>query len=76
MRKKVIRILAILIIMMLIPIPMRLKDGGSVEYKAVLYKITRIHRLNEQYEGGYENGWKVIILGMQVYNKTIPTGNK
>lgn len=76
MRKKVTTILAILIIIMLTPIPMRLKDGGSVEYKAILYKITRIHRLNEQYEGGYENGWNISILGMQVYNKTIPTGNK
>ncbi|NMA51295.1 MAG: DUF3221 domain-containing protein [Mollicutes bacterium] len=69
MKKKVIIIL-ILIIITLIPIPMRLKDGGSMEYKAILYKIIKVHKLNEQYQGGYEKGWKINILGIQVYNKT------
>lgn len=69
--KKIIVIIAIMIIIMLIPISIRrLKDGGSVEYKAILYKITKIHRLNEQSEDGYERGWVINILGIQVYNKT------
>ena len=70
MKKKLIIILIILFIIMLIPIPMRLKDGGSVEYKAILYKITKVRKLNEQYRGGYEKGWKISILGIELYNKT------
>ena len=70
MKKKLIIILIILFIIMLIPIPMRLKDGGSVEYKAILYKVTKVHKLNEQYKDGYENGWKISILGIELHNKT------
>ena len=48
-KKKIILIIAIIIfILMLIPIPIRLKDGGSIEYKSILYKYTKIHRLNEK----------------------------
>ena len=50
MKKKNIILIVIIIIfiIMLIPIPVRLKDGGSVEYRAILYKYTKIHRLNEK----------------------------
>ena len=51
---------------MLIPIPNRLKDGGSVEYNAILYQYTKIHRLSEKSYTGYEDGWKLRILGIQV----------
>lgn len=54
---------------MIIPIPLKLKDGGSIEYKAMLYSITKIHRLNHQSSVGYEDGWKIEILGIQVYNE-------
>jgi hypothetical protein len=66
-KKKTIIIVAIVIfIIMLIPVPLRLKDGGSVEYKAILYKYTKIHRLNEQSPTGYENGWELRILDFYV----------
>ena len=51
---------------MLIPVPIRLKDGGSVEYKAILYKYTKIHRLSEISLSGYEDGWELSILGIYV----------
>lgn len=72
-------ILAILIL--LVPIPMRLKDGGSIKYKALLYSITKVHRFNIESETGYENGIEIEILGMQIYNNVktekqdINTGN-
>ena len=68
MKKKKIIIIAIIIafIIMLIPIPNRLKDGGSTEYKAILYKYTKIHRLSEKSSTGYEDGWDLRILGIQV----------
>lgn len=66
-KKRIIIIVAIIIfIIMLIPIPIRLKDGGSVEYKAMLYKYTKIHRLSEKSATGYEDGWELRILGVQV----------
>ena len=66
-KKKIIIIVAIVVfVLMLIPFPMRLKDGGSVEYRAILYKYTKIHRLNEQSSTGYEDGWELKILGIYV----------
>ena len=66
-KKKIIIIVAIVVfILMLIPIPNRLKDGGSVEYNAVLYQYTKIHRLSEKSSTGYEDGWDLKILGLHI----------
>ena len=46
-KKTILFIILGIILLMLIPIPNRIKDGGSIEYKAILYKITKVHRLNE-----------------------------
>lgn len=71
MKKKKISIIAIIAVTLLfVPIPLRLKDGGSTEYKALLYSVTKIHKLNDQSSTGYEDGWKIKILGIQVYNET------
>ena len=32
--------------MLLIPIPNRLKDGGTVVYQAILYSIENVHKLS------------------------------
>lgn len=64
--KKIIIIVFLLIL--LIPIPMRLKDGGTVEYRAILYKISKVHRLNVYSETGYHDGLIIEVLGMQIYN--------
>lgn len=70
-KKKIIIIVAIVIfILMLIPIPNRIKDGGSIEYKAILYKYTKIHRLNEKSSTGFEDGWELKILGIHVGGET------
>ena len=66
MKKKVmIGICVLLAIVLLVPIPMRLKDGGTVVYRAVLY-----HRLGavDTAEDEYLEGMIVRILGMEVYN--------
>ena len=68
MKNKKIIIIAIVIIatLILIPIPNRLKDGGSIEYNAILYKYTKIHRLSAKSSTGYEDGWELRILGIHV----------
>ena len=45
-KKLIIGICILLIAVLLIPIPMRLKDGGTVRYTAILYTIEDVHRLN------------------------------
>ncbi|MEG1782860.1 MAG: hypothetical protein RR253_06395, partial [Oscillospiraceae bacterium] len=57
MKKKIITaIIVVIALISLIPIPRRLKDGGTVEYKALLYKISRVHSLTlmEEMEKGKE----------------------
>lgn len=65
MKKKVIIVTIILVL--LVPIPMYLKDGGTIEYKALLYKISKIHRLNANSLTGYEDGITIEILGLKIY---------
>lgn len=71
MKKKVmIGICVLLAIVLLVPIPMRLKDGGTVVYHAVLYQVEDVHRLCAVDTAGdeYLEGMIVRILGMEVYN--------
>ena len=71
MKKKVmIGICVLLAIVLLVSIPMRLKDGGTVVYRAVLYQVEDVHRLGavDTAEDEYLEGMIVRILGMEVYN--------
>ena len=71
MKKKVlIGICVLLATVLLVPIPMRLKDGGTVVYHAVLYQVEDVHRLAavDTAEDEYLEGMIVRILGMEVYN--------
>ena len=52
--------------MALIPIPMKLKDGGSVEYKAILYEVKKYHTINTESTKGYDDGLKIKILGLSL----------
>lgn len=67
-RKIIVFIITLLFILAIIPIPMKLKDGGSIEYKAILYSVTKIRRINTQSMTGYETGWEIKVLGFQIYN--------
>ena len=73
MKKKVTLIITvILVLLLLFPFPVKLKDGGSVEYKAILYKVTDVHRFVSPKEGtvAFEDGLIIEILGVEVYNNT------
>ena len=69
-KKAMIGICVLLAIVLLVPIPMRLKDGGTVVYQAVLYQVEDVHRLGAVDTAGdeYLEGMIVRILGMEVYN--------
>ena len=54
----------------LVPIPMRLKDGGTVAYNAILYRVEDVHRIDPEATSAddYLEGTIVKILGIEVYN--------
>ena len=68
MKKQKMVITVIIFLILLIPVPTKYKDGGSVRYKAVLYDITKYNRLDLEAETGYNDGWNIKILGVTVYN--------
>lgn len=66
MKKSLSILLIAVLIILLIPIPMRLKDGGSVEFNAILYSVTKYHQIDSEADGGYVNGLEIKIFGIQV----------
>lgn len=70
MRKKIfIVILIIIILVLFVPLKFRLLDGGTVEYKAILYKVSKVNRIiNDGNKIGYAKGIEIEILGYNVYS--------
>ncbi|HPW53967.1 MAG TPA: hypothetical protein PK631_06290 [Erysipelotrichaceae bacterium] len=72
MKKLLIVAVTIMLLVLLIPVPYHLKDGGSVIYEAILYKVSKIHRIasDEDREAGQEfyEGIIIEILGFEVFN--------
>lgn len=77
MKKKVLITIVIvaIILILLFPIRLQLKDGGTVEYKALLYKVSKVHRLiaiEEMEKEGkikeYDDGFVIEILGFEILN--------
>ena len=66
-------IIVLLLAVLLIPVPQRLKDGGTVRYKALTYCVTKEHSLamEEEIEKTgrmYHEGTIVEIFGMKVFD--------
>lgn len=70
MQKKAVPVICVLLLIaLLIPIPNRLKDGGTVRYNAGLYSVELCRRLNPEGSGQeYQKGTIVKILGVEVFN--------
>ncbi len=71
MKKKniIIIVIIVMLVILLFPIPNRLKDGGTVEYKALLYTITDYHKIAlERGKTEYLEGMKIEILGFEIFN--------
>ena len=65
MKKKIIIIICAVLVVMLIPIKTHLKDEGTIQYKSILYKINKVHRL---IENGFDIGTEIEILGFKVFD--------
>ncbi len=73
MKRKIITVICVILaLILLIPVPIMYKDGGTVEYKAVLYSIYDVHRLNPDMESEdmFIEGIIVEILGVTVFDST------
>lgn len=71
-KKLLIFIIIFALIVLLTPIRMNLKDGGSVRYRALVYEVTKIHQFAPDEDGvkPYIDGFEIKILGMTVYRNT------
>ncbi len=68
-RKKALILLILIFIAFLIPMKIQYKDGGTVEYRAILYSVQKNHALKtENYRTGYLIGTEVRILNFTVYD--------
>lgn len=75
MKKAIIILLILIALVLLFPIRGQFKDGGSVEYRAILYTVYDVHSLYDdgsRTEVRFVEGTIVEILGHQVYNNTTP----
>ena len=63
--------LIIILAILFTPIPLRMKDGGSVTYAAIAYQVTDFHQL-AYVDGsfGHTEGLRVVILGVEVFERT------
>lgn len=69
MKKKVIIIsVAIILLVLLFPIRNQVRDGGTVEYKALAYKVSKIHKRSET---EHQDGIVVKIFGKEIFNNVI-----
>lgn len=78
MNKKIIIIsICFVIILLLLPIKYQYKDGGTIEYKAVLYNIIFWHEINNNYDDNYRTGkefhfFPENLRRIDYYKNTIP----
>ena len=70
-KKVIILIVVIIALILLFPIPMRLKDGGSLKFQALLYNVTFYNKLSHTTDDGYIKGIGIEILGVEIFNNTI-----
>ena len=71
-KKLIIALCALLTVILLFPVRLQKKDGGSVSYKSFVYEVTKIHQFNPEFDDvkPYIDGIEIKILGMRVYRET------
>ncbi len=71
-KKKWLVVTAVIMILLVLltPIPIYWKDGGSVTFKSLTYEVTKIHQLPSDIDEPFIEGLEVKILGITVYRET------
>lgn len=75
MKKWFIGLIVAIILILLIPIPFHLKDGGTVEYRSIVYQISDVHQLNNNSPSGYDEGIIIKIFGIKVFDNVKASPN-
>ena len=60
--------LALLLLCGLIPRKQFLEDGGSVEYRALLYSVTDVREIGGNGPDEYREGLRVEVLGVKIFD--------
>ena len=68
MKKTVVILLVLVAFVLLFPVRMQAKDGGSVHYTAALYQIKDVHQFSDQEGKEFDEGIIIEILGYEVFN--------
>ena len=68
-RNIIIGVVITILLILLFPIRMVLKDGGSIVYKSLVYEVTIYHKLIHS-DKEYSEGVGIKIFGMEVYNSS------
>ncbi len=71
-KKLAVVAMVIVFVVLLTPVRMNLKDGGSVRYKSLVYEVTKIHQHTPNFDGvkPYIDGFEIKILGITVFRET------
>ena len=76
MKRKLIAILLIVLVILLFPFQIKMKDGGTKAYRAALYTVYDVHRIvsseEEITDNEYIEGIIIEIFGIEVFNNTNP----
>jgi len=74
-KKIVMAVILLALVALLFPIRTQLKDGGTIQYTAVLYRVSKVHRLiseKEMRQEGkvkeFEDGITVELLGFEIFS--------
>ena len=70
MKKRLLTAAIVLVAaILLFPMPLHYKDGGTVEYKSILYSVQDVHRLNPDPQGEeFIEGTIIEIFGIEIFN--------
>ena len=73
-RKIILIVCAVVLVLMLIPIRYHVKDGGTVEWRAILYTVSDMHCDagvdKKTGENLYTVGTRIKLLGFTVFDNT------
>ena len=68
-KRNIIIVILVILLVLLFPIPRHYKDGGTVEYKSLVYSVTDYHAIHSA-ENEYFVGMTVEVFGIEVFDNT------
>jgi len=73
MKKKSVIVLIGVVVFLVLFFPIRFvyKDGGTILYRAFLYRVYQYHKIDDRYTSGYMTGLEIQFLGFSVYKNIL-----